>query len=479
MNMLSRRAVLKSGILIAGQFLTAPKGVYSAVNTNSSDKEGESVVVIGAGMAGLTAARRLSSKGYDVIVVEGRDRPGGRMWTDHSLGTPVDLGAAWIHGDSSQNPLMKMAHQYGLSTQATDWEETWLFDIGYGEIEDEAYEEILRKSASILEQLYDRQSGAASSRSMADALAPIFKNLSGDPIIKRGIQWWLASTIEAEYASNLDELSFKHWNMDDAYRGDDVVVSGGYSQIVNRLVEGLNIKYGHVVNKISQTLDKVMVTTDQGVIQCDQAVVTLPLGVLQKNKVEFEPGLTDEKIASIGRLGMGTLNKIALRFSKRFWPEDAYVLGLLNSSTENLIEYLPMTPYSGEPVIVGLSHGRHARSLEAVKKEDVVEQALRDLKFMFGSGTPTSAVESVVTAWYADEFSGGSYSSIPPGASFADYRTLAKPLGERIFFAGEATHATYPGTVHGAYLSGERAANEIMQSMTGGNNAIEASDSNR
>jgi|SaaInlV_100m_DNA_2_1039680.scaffolds.fasta_scaffold15499_2 monoamine oxidase len=479
MNMLSRRAALKAGILIAGQFLTAPKGLYAAVNTNTSDKEGKSVVVIGAGMAGLAAARRLSSKGYDVIVVEGRDRPGGRIWTDHSLGTPVDLGAAWIHGDSSQNPLMKMAHQYGLSTQATDWEETWLFDIGYGEIEDETYEEILRKSASILEQLYDRQSGAASSRSMADALAPIFKNLSGDPIIKRGIQWWLASTIEAEYASNLDELSFKHWNMDDAYRGDDVVVSGGYSQIVNRLVEGLNIKYGHVVNKISQTLDKVMVTTDQGVIQCDQAVVTLPLGVLQKNKVEFEPGLTDEKITSIGRLGMGTLNKIALRFSKRFWPEDAYVLGLLNSSTENLIEYLPMTPYSGEPVIVGLSHGRHARSLEAVKKEDVVEQALRDLKFMFGSATPTSAVESVVTAWYSDEFSGGSYSSIPPGASFADYRTLAKPLGERIFFAGEATHATYPGTVHGAYLSGERAANEIVGLQTENMGADEAKEDNR
>jgi monoamine oxidase len=200
---------------------------------------------------------------------------------------------------------------------------------------------------------------------------------------------------------------------------------------------------------------------------------------LKQGRVKFEPGLTDEKIASIGRLGVGTMNKIALRFSKPFWPEDAYRLGLFNSSTENLIEYLPMTPYSGEPVIVGLTRGRHARSLETAKKEDVVQQALTDLKFMFGSSVPHSAVESVVTSWYSDEFSRGAYSHVAPGASFADYRTLAKPLGERIFFAGEATHATYPGTVHGAYLSGERAANEIVGLQTENMGADEAKEDNR
>ena len=479
MNTLTRRAALKAAMLIAGQFLTAPKGVYSAVNASASDKEGKSVVVIGAGMAGLTAARRLSSKGYDVIVVEGRDRSGGRMWTDHSLGTPVDLGAAWIHGDSSQNPLMKMVHQYGLSTQATDWEETWLFDIGYGEIEDETYEEIQRKAESILEGIYDRQQDAGNRRSMADALAPIFKNLSGDPIVKRGIRWLLTSQIETEYASDFGDLSFKHWDMDEQYSGDDVVVHGGYSQIIDRMADGLNIKYGHVVNRISQSADGVMIATDQGVIQCDQTVVTLPLGVLKQGRVKFESGLTDEKIASIGRLGVGTMNKIALHFSKQFWPEDAHRLGLFNSSTENLIEYLPMTPYSGEPVIVGLTRGRHARSLETAKKEDVVQQALTDLKFMFGSSVPHSAVESVVTSWYSDEFSRGAYSHVAPGASFADYRTLAKPLGERIFFAGEATHATYPGTVHGAHLSGERAANEIAGLQTENMGADEAKEDNR
>ena len=98
---------------------------------------------------------------------------------------------------------------------------------------------------------------------------------------------------------------------------------------------------------------------------------------------------------------------------------------------------------------------------------------------MFGSGAPTSAVESVVTAWHSDEFSGGAYSHVAPGASFTDYRTLAKPFGERIFFAGEATHATYPGTVHGAYLSGERAANEIAGLQTANMDSDESKENNR
>ena len=98
---------------------------------------------------------------------------------------------------------------------------------------------------------------------------------------------------------------------------------------------------------------------------------------------------------------------------------------------------------------------------------------------MFGSVVPYKAVDSVVTGWYSDEFSHGSYSHIPPGGSFSDYRTLASPLDEKIFFAGEATHATYPGTLHGAYLSGERAAKEIMKQLGGTSAVTENADSNR
>ena len=475
---ISRRTALAGALLAAGSSLI-PGRRFSVGEAQAAKGSGEAVVVIGAGMAGLSAARRLVANGYPVIVVEARDRPGGRMWTDYSLGTAVDLGAAWIHGDSSSNPLMKMADRYELSTTATDWDETWLFDSEHGELEDESYDVIWRRSESIIERLYDAQSTASSKRSVADTLSPMLKSLSGDPMVKRGIQWFLSSQIEVEYAANFDQLALKHWDMDEAFSGDDVIVSGGFQKIVEPLSDGLAIRYAHRVEKVSFDGSGVKVTTSQGVIQADRAVVTLPLGVLQQDRVRFEPQLPEDKRSSIGRLGMGVMNKTALRFSKRFWPEDAHRLGLLKSSTETLTEYFPLTPYSGEPVIVGLTRGRHAKSIENTNKEEVVQQALTDLRSMFGNAVPHKVVDSVVTGWYSDEFSHGSYSNIPPGASFSDYRTLAQPIEGKVFFAGEATHARYPGTLHGAYLSGERVAKEIMKASGGVGAATENADSNR
>ena len=475
---MNRRRALVSALLLASPWLV-PGRNFRAGAAETKKGSGDTVVVIGAGMAGLSAARRLEAGGYRVIVVEARDRPGGRMWTDYSLGTAVDLGAAWIHGDSSSNPLMKMVDKHGLTTKATDWDETWLFDIGHGEIEDESYDAIWRKSESIIERLHEAQSTASSKRSVEDVLLPMLKRFSGDPIVKRGIEWRLASQIEVEYATNFDQLALKHWDMDERFSGDDVIVSGGFQKIVAPMADGLNIRYGHIVEKVLHDDAGVKVTTSQGVIEADRVVVTLPLGVLQQERVQFEPQLPEEKRSSIGRLGMGVMNKIALRFSKPFWPKDACSLGLLNSSTENLTEYFPLTPYSGEPVIVGLTRGRHAKSIEKTNKEEAVQQALSDLRFMFGSVVPYKAVDSVVTGWYSDEFSHGSYSHIPPGGSFSDYRTLASPLDKKIFFAGEATHARYPGTLHGAYLSGDRAAKEIMKQPGGTSAVTENADSNR
>ena len=116
---ISRRTALGGALLAAGSSLL-PGRRFPVEEAQAAKGSREAVVVIGAVMAGLSAARRLAANGYQVTVVESRDRPGGRMWTDYSLGTAVDLGAAWIHGDSSSNPLMKIVDRYGLSTMATD-----------------------------------------------------------------------------------------------------------------------------------------------------------------------------------------------------------------------------------------------------------------------------------------------------------------------------------------------------------------------
>lgn len=458
---MDRRTALRTALFLGIPWLFTGRRL-NAGKSKTKKESGRTVVVIGAGIAGLAAARQLTTDGFRVIVLESRDRPGGRIWTDNTLGTAVDLGAAWIHGDSSSNPLMKMVNQYGLTTKATDWDETWLFDRGYGVIEDRTYDEIERKSEQIIQRLYQMQSTASSDQSVSDALRLLLKELDGDSTIRRGINWWLASEIGGEYADNFDRIPLKYWDADEGYSGYDVMISGGLKTIIEQIKQGIDIRYGHIVDKVDYSNSMAKVSTSQGTIDCDHVVVTVPLGVLQQQRIRFNPQLPNDKLESINRLGMGVMNKLVLRFPKRFWPKDAHRLGLLKSTTENLIEYYPMTPYSEEPIIVGLTWGRHAKSIESAGKDDVVQLALSELKTMLGSSIPSEVSDAIVTRWHSDEFSGGSYSHILPGSSFSDYRTLAKPIGKQVYFAGEATNDTHPGTVHGAYSSGIRAAKEIM-----------------
>ena len=160
------------------------------------------------------------------------------------------------------------------------------------------------------------------------ALAPILKGLSGDPIVKRGIQWFLSSQIEVEYATNFDQLALKHWDMDEKFGGDDVIVSGGFQKIVEPLSDGLDIRYGHVVEKVSFDGSGVKVATSQGVIGADRVVVTLPLGVLQQERVQFEPQLPEAKRSSIGRLEMGVIEQDRATILKTFLARRCSSTGL-------------------------------------------------------------------------------------------------------------------------------------------------------
>ena len=458
---IDRREAL-TALLLTASFCLSPSSHIYAQTSKSISRTKKTIAIVGAGIAGLSAAQHLRTNGYNVIILEARNRPGGRMWTDYSLGVPIDLGASWIHGNSGHNPLMNLVKKYGLATQATDWSKTWLFDSAYEEIADNVYDLIYRKSEYIIELLYEKQINASRSSSVSDALEPILKKLSISPIVERGVRWLLASQIEVEYANNLEHLSLKYWDMDEAFSGDDVMIKGGFHEIIKNLILNLDIRYQSIVKEISFNDSMVKLSTNKGVVKCDHAIVTLPLGVLKQNRIRFDPELPPRKSESINRLGMGSMNKIALSFSENFWPAEAHRIGILNTSTDNMIEYIPMTPYTSKPILVGLTRGRHARSIEKLDDNDIEQQALSELKFIFGNNISNRINGSIITRWDSDIFSAGSYSHVSPESSFLDYRILAEPLGKRIFFAGEATHETYPGTVHGAFLSGKRAAQQIL-----------------
>ena len=377
------------------------------------------VLVVGAGVAGLAAARALADRGTQAVVLEARDRVGGRVWTERLDGQPVDLGASWVYGTRG-NPVFKRAREWRLPLEETDWDRLWFPGVDTDDAL-EAIEEV--------ETLYDRRGPG----SVADAVPRAWR---GDPLL----DWALRTEIAGEFGEDPDRLSLRHWRDDEEFRGGDRVFTRGYGEFVERLEDGLDIRLGQVARVIRQGRDGVAVETERGRFHAERAIVTLPLGVLQSGSVAFDPPLSIRKRQAIAGLRAGAYNKLAMVFDRPFWPRGMEVVG--HRGAYSILMARGRT-------LVGLVGGDAARA--------PVPEAPEDLLRALGAPRP---VACVATRWHDDPFALGSYSVVPVGGTSGAFDGLAEPEG-RIHFAGEATSREYRGTVHGAWLSGERAAREV------------------
>ncbi len=454
---MNRRDLLKLAAMAA-----ASAAVWRHRTLWAQEPSGDRVLVIGAGIAGLAAARELQSAGAKVIVLEGRDRIGGRMWTDTSMGAPIDLGAAWIH-EADGNPITELAGKLGIST-AID-EDNWIwFDKVNGRLDDTDSAEL----AAYLETIEDRVEALGDEdggdQSVADAVASVLTTEEKeDPEAVRAIHQFV-SGLETETGADAEKLSIFKGMSDRGFDGPDRLFPGGYVGILQGLAEGLDIRLSHRVARVRYGADGVEVETDRGSFEADAGIVTLPLGVLKAGSVRFEPELPEAKRRAIERLGMGILDKVVLRFDENFWPEEVMKIGNLSDVKGEYPEFVSLSRLTGKPILVGLVGAGFARRVEGLSDEEVRSEILAVLRRMFGDGVP-DPVEIRVTRWGKDPFALGSYSHIPVGASRSDYDALAAPVGDVLGFAGEATHRDYPATVHGAYLSGIREARRLAEEL--------------
>lgn len=407
---------------------------------------GEHVVVVGAGMAGLAAARRLADEGVEVTVIEARERIGGRMWTDTSLGVPIDLGAAWIHGTDG-NPIVGLAAEVGAQTVETDFYDVLLFD-DRGEVDAVDAQAAFETWDKIVDEIETLSENAGDSASLADGLAEAAD--LNDPLIA----WTIRSSIVSEYAADPEDLSLKWFGSEGELDGPDLILPGGYDELAQHLARGLTIRRGTEVTRITHDGARVLVDTSQGPVAADRAIITVPLGVLKAQTIAFDPPLPEAKRRAIERLGFGLLDKVVLAFEEPFWPESPDMLGLVGPKRP-IADLVNGLTFAGTPLLVGLRGGAAARSREALSDQDAVGEVLAALD----APTPTGAL---VTRWAADPYARGSYSFLAVGSSPADLRALAEPVGERLLFAGEATHEEFFATVHGAYMSGIREAERIL-----------------
>jgi monoamine oxidase len=159
---------------------------------------------------------------------------------------------------------------------------------------------------------------------------------------------------------------------------------------------------------------------------------------------------------------MGLLNKTYLRFPEVFWDKEHDLLGHIAERKGEWAEWLNIYKYTGQPILLGFNAGRYGRQIEKLSDREIVAAAMKTLRSLYGAKIPDPEAW-LITRWAGDPLAGGSYSYLPPGATEGDRAALAQPVGGRLFFAGEATSVEYPATVHGALLSGRRAAKEIGQ----------------
>jgi monoamine oxidase len=225
----------------------------------------------------------------------------------------------------------------------------------------------------------------------------------------------------------------------------------------------LSIRFGQVVNRVSTQATGVTVQTQASAFTADKLVVTLPLGVLKTGRVQFLPALPAAKRNAISKLGMGVLNKCVLRFSRAFWPSQYDWLGFIPGANASgqWAEWISLLRPLGQPVLVGFNAADFGRQIEAWADRQIVTSAMLTLRQIYGPQIP-DPVSYQITRWVSDPFSAGSYSYVPVGATSRARDALAASLGGQLFFAGEATQRQYPATVHGAYLSGLRAAQEVI-----------------
>ncbi|KAL9670222.1 hypothetical protein QQ045_007773 [Rhodiola kirilowii] len=453
--------------------------IKEATKSLNCGPERGTVVIVGAGLSGLVAARQLVMLGFRVLILEGRERPGGRVKTIKMRGDGVvaaaDIGGSVLTGING-NPFGVLARQLGLPLhKVRDICPLYLpdgrsvdSDVDSGV--EACFNKLLDKVCKLRHVMIEEVKSVDVSLGTAlEAFRQAYKVAENSQ--ERMLLNWHLANLEYANASPMDQLSMAYWDQDDPYEmgGDHCFIPGGNERFVKALAEDLPIFYDRTVESISYGADGVAVYAGEQEFRGDIVLCTVSLGVLKKGSIKFVPELPQRKKDAIERLGFGLLNKVALLFPNAFWEGELDTFGHLTEDQSMRGEFFLFYSYSsvsGGPLLIALVAGQAAVKFETMSPYESVNRVLDILRNIYnpkGIDVP-DPVQAICTRWGEDRFTYGSYSYVSIGSSGDDYDILAENIGDgRVFFAGEATNKLYPATMHGAFLSGMREAANILR----------------
>ena len=422
------------------------------------------VLVIGAGISGLAAAKNLNDSGYDVTILEAKDRIGGRLYTDRSLGVPIEVGANWIHDNNPDtNPIMKIKKELGLKAHKCSVAGP---DVSFEVLNKEGNKiEISGKDLEKIEFRIGIFAYLAKYLRPSTNISEIFtfvKKLGLLSFIKEEALFVLIQKIALEQAEDPEKVSIEALFEQEGF-GDDEAVIGGYDQIAYYFEKELHNKIilNSPIEHINYEQDTIKVISDNEKYEANAVIVTASLGALKKEVIKFTPELPIEKKQSIKKLGWGTLNKVILKFENKFWSDTDFIV--IANKESNFHAWINEEPVCKEPVIVANISGKNAKKFENKTDEEVVQIALNELKAVYG--TKVSELNSYyITKWSMEPYIYGSYSTYKAGENSQLLRKqLSTPVNSKLFFAGEATSVRVAGYLQMALQSGVREAENIKK----------------
>ena len=403
------------------------------------------IAIIGAGAAGLGAAHALQGRGVSCIVLEARDRIGGRAHTIMaSPDVTFDLGCGWLHS-ANRNAFVAIAEQlsFTIDKSRPPWR-------------DQAYEAAFPREEraefiGALEAFFTRTAEAAARGHDAPA----------SDYLEPGNRWNGMIDAICTYLNGceLEQMSLLDF---EAYADTEVNwrIRRGYGALVAAYGAGLPIALNCNVTLIDHGDTRIRLTTSQGTLTADKVIVTVPTNLIADEAIRFRPPLPAKVEAAAG-LPLGLDNKVTLALDGwEHLPKDSGMRGRSHTARVGSFQLRPF----GQPCIEGFYGGSFAREIEAAGAGALAAQAIDDVVALLGHDIRKSLKPLAESRWGADPFARGAYSHALPGHA-GKRAVLAAPVDDRLFFAGEATPPDFFSTAHGARDSGERAAREALASL--------------
>jgi monoamine oxidase len=273
-------------------------------------------------------------------------------------------------------------------------------------------------------------------------------------------QFFLSTYVTFD-TGDLNKLSSLLYNEGEEFSGVEKIATNGYDTIATYLANGLDVQLNQRVTKIDYTAAKIKITHNGNISEADYVIVTVPLGVLKANKIQFTPALPIDKQFAISKIGMNCVNKFLLTWNAAFWDDVQYIsyTPVIKDKFNYFVNVKKFHPSVN--ALMTFAYADYARQTEAMTDAQVIDEIMLHLKDIYGTGIP-SPTKMLRTKWQTNENAFGAYSYTVVGTEMQHFNYIAEAVNNKVFFAGEHTEVDYYSTAHGAYLSGLREANKII-----------------